>query len=312
MTTGTASVTEWLHHMTIPMRRRHTGAEAGHVAALRPPVIKRVRKVLALVVRKWSGELAGRQQTMRRFSFTRVSALHNKQRHHMRTALHKEGMKEHGGRTQSQKTRAQTNCTVRLAHKSGWWLRRCHAVRVACDCSGRRGRREGKEMRCGPHPSRLTVTPVTSSRQIACNKDRRRQQRSAPSLSHWSATPPTPSLFPPSPTQRGSNSGKCDNRDEHAAAESHCSRHDQTKKDCTEHSIQILGHHTFYKKGGRETCRYNRQFHSCLWLENNTTTRQQPIAQQCGQEHTHKSSRRYRCMHKEDEVFHIGRVPPRA
>ncbi|RNC54018.1 hypothetical protein TcCL_ESM08586, partial [Trypanosoma cruzi] len=65
--------------------------------------------------------------------------------------------------------------------------------RGGCDCSGLRGRREGTETQCGPHPSRLTVTPVTSSRQIACSKDRRRQ-RSVPSLSHWSATPPTQPL----------------------------------------------------------------------------------------------------------------------
>ncbi|RNF06320.1 hypothetical protein TcG_10451 [Trypanosoma cruzi] len=116
MATGTAPVTEWLHHMTIPMRRRHTGAEAGHVAALRQPVIKRVRKLLALVVRKWSGELAGRQQTMRRFSFTRVSALHGKQRYHARTALHKEGNKEARRQHLITGKRVHTDCTLRLVH----------------------------------------------------------------------------------------------------------------------------------------------------------------------------------------------------
>ncbi|ESS63227.1 hypothetical protein TCDM_09007 [Trypanosoma cruzi Dm28c] len=49
-------------------------------------------------------------------------------------------------------------------------------------------------MQCGPHPSRLVVTPVTPSRQVACSKDRHRQRRSVSSLSHWGATPPTPSL----------------------------------------------------------------------------------------------------------------------
>ncbi|ESS55458.1 hypothetical protein TCDM_13072 [Trypanosoma cruzi Dm28c] len=84
-------------------------------------------------------------------------------------------------------------------------------------------------MRCGPHPYRLIVTPVTSPRQTACSKERHRQQRSVPSFSNWDATPPTPSLVPPSPTQRGSNSGRCDTCNEHAAAVSHCCRHDQTK-----------------------------------------------------------------------------------
>ncbi|RNC55763.1 putative retrotransposon hot spot (RHS) protein [Trypanosoma cruzi] len=68
--------------------------------------------------------------------------------------------------------------------------------RGGCDCSGLRGRREGTETQRGPHPPRLTVTPVTSSRQTACSKDRHRhrQRRSAPSLSHWGATPPTQPL----------------------------------------------------------------------------------------------------------------------
>ncbi|RNC43672.1 hypothetical protein TcCL_NonESM06616 [Trypanosoma cruzi] len=45
------------------------------------------------------------------------SALQNKQRHHTRTALHKERMKKHGGRTQSRETSVQINCTVRLARR---------------------------------------------------------------------------------------------------------------------------------------------------------------------------------------------------
>ncbi|RNC41157.1 hypothetical protein TcCL_NonESM09302 [Trypanosoma cruzi] len=89
------------------------------------------------------------------------------------------------------------------------------------------GWREGKKQRCGPHPYRLTVTPVTASRQVTCSKDCRTQQRSVPSLSHWGATPPTPSPVHSPPTRQGSNSGRCDACDEHAAAESHCRRHEQ-------------------------------------------------------------------------------------
>ncbi|RNC51646.1 hypothetical protein TcCL_ESM11212, partial [Trypanosoma cruzi] len=111
---------------------------------------------------------------------------------------------------------------------------------------------------CGPHPSRLDVTPVTSSRQVACSKDCRRQQRSVPSLSHWGATPPTPSLASSPPTQQGSNSGRCDTCDEHAAAESHCCRHEQTRLDAgrkkkNKHPIKRFG--TTRKNRNRHTRR---------------------------------------------------------
>ncbi|RNC41383.1 hypothetical protein TcCL_NonESM09083 [Trypanosoma cruzi] len=65
----------------------------------------------------------------------------------------------------------------------------------------------------------------------------RLQQRPSPSVAvgafllHRGATPPTQSLaHSPTNTERGSNSMSCDTCDKYAAAESHCSRNDQTKK----------------------------------------------------------------------------------
>ncbi|KAF5220814.1 hypothetical protein ECC02_006109 [Trypanosoma cruzi] len=131
------------------------------------------------------------------FSRSRESALHSRQRHHARTAYTTKGKKKHGGSTWS-----RGKGSTPIVHSE--WLTEVRMVvmqmpRGGCDCSGLRGRREGTETQCGPHPPRLTVTPVTSSRQIACSKDRRRQRRSVNSLSHWSATPPTQPLAP-SPT----------------------------------------------------------------------------------------------------------------
>ncbi|RNC41398.1 hypothetical protein TcCL_NonESM09021 [Trypanosoma cruzi] len=123
--------------------------------------------------------------------------------------------------------------------------------------------REGGERRCGPHPSRLDGTPVTSSRQVTRSNDCRIQQRSVPSSSNWGISPTTQSHASSPTTQRGSNSGRCDTCNEHAAENSHCSQHDQKKQGCIEHFIQILGRHTLLK-GGRKTCQHNRQFHFCL------------------------------------------------
>ncbi|RNF07207.1 hypothetical protein TcG_10388 [Trypanosoma cruzi] len=104
----------------------------------------------------------------------------------------KKGTRKHGGSTWS---RGKGSTSIAQSD----WLTAVRMVvvqmpRGGCDCSGLRRQREGPETQCGHHPSLLTVTPVTSSRQIACSKGRRRQQRSVPSLSHWSATPPTQSL----------------------------------------------------------------------------------------------------------------------
>ncbi|RNC59170.1 hypothetical protein TcCL_ESM03238 [Trypanosoma cruzi] len=92
-----------------------TKAEADHVAALRPPAIKRVRKLLVLVVRKWSGELAGRQQSRRRFSFTRVG-IAQQAAATCAHGIHNKGNKEARRHSNTGK-RVHVDCTFRLAHR---------------------------------------------------------------------------------------------------------------------------------------------------------------------------------------------------
>ncbi|RNC35064.1 hypothetical protein TcCL_Unassigned02088, partial [Trypanosoma cruzi] len=202
-------------------------AEADRVAALRPPAIKRVQKaLLVLVVRKWSGELAGPQQSMPRYSFTRVGI-----------AQQAEAACTHGiaqRREQRSTAAAPGHGEKGPCRLHSDWLTDVRMVvvqmpRGCCDCNGLRRQREGTETRCGPHPSRLTVTPVTSSRQIGCSKDRRRQQRSVPSLSHWSATPPTQSLASSPTNTTREQRQKMRHAWQVRSRRSHCCRHGQTR-----------------------------------------------------------------------------------
>ncbi|RNC33448.1 hypothetical protein TcCL_Unassigned03855 [Trypanosoma cruzi] len=132
------------------------------------------------------------------------------------------------------------------------------------------GWREGRERRCGPHRSRLGVTTVRSSLQIAGSKDGRRQRRSVPSFSHRSATPPTPSPASSPPTQRGDNSRRRNARNDQAAVESRCSRHDQTSgmqtKRKTKNNCPLKHLSTTWKHSSRHTRRNAVQWLPALTL----------------------------------------------
>ncbi|RNC39521.1 hypothetical protein TcCL_NonESM11114 [Trypanosoma cruzi] len=144
-----------------------------------------------------------------------------------------------------------------------------HAAAAQFVCLQETGEwREGRERRCGPHRSQLGVTTVRSSRQVAGSKDGRRQRRSVPSFSHRSATPPTPSPASSPPTQRGDNSRRCNTRNDQAAAESRCSRHDQTSGMQTkkENNCPLKHLSTTWKHSSRHTRRNAVQWLPALTL----------------------------------------------
>ncbi|RNC34688.1 hypothetical protein TcCL_Unassigned02494, partial [Trypanosoma cruzi] len=114
---------------------------------------------------------------------SRRLVLHNKQRHYTRTQHTQEGRDEEVRRRHPDTGKKSPHrlCGL-LTHRRPVCNHDAALQFVSLQETGER--REGREGRCGPHPSRLDVAPVTSSRQITCSKDCRIQQRLVPSFSH--------------------------------------------------------------------------------------------------------------------------------
>ncbi|RNC37833.1 hypothetical protein TcCL_NonESM12981 [Trypanosoma cruzi] len=73
-------------------------------------------------------------------SLSRGSALHNRQRHHTRTTHTRRNNKEARLKHLNTGEKGPHRLHIPIGSQtSGWWSRRCRAVRVACDCSGLRG-----------------------------------------------------------------------------------------------------------------------------------------------------------------------------
>ncbi|RNC53383.1 hypothetical protein TcCL_ESM09281, partial [Trypanosoma cruzi] len=145
-----------------------------HVAALQPAAIERVRGCNGDAEEKWGT----RRHPAFKASFLVHTSRHCTASSGTMSTRHctRKGTKKCCGSTWS-----RGKGSTPIAHSE--WLTDVRMVAVqmprgSCDCSGLRRRREGWETHCGPHPSLLALTPVTSSRQVTCSKDRRRQRRS--------------------------------------------------------------------------------------------------------------------------------------